>query len=115
VEIQQIVDGRAVEFQIEHQERLSDVDVVKSLIAGLHRNPWSPKMSTFSQDAHVQRLPDVMKRTGLARSSIYAAMAKGIFPAPIKLSARSIGFLSNEIDGWIADRAAARPASAANA
>ncbi|HEX8570101.1 MAG TPA: AlpA family transcriptional regulator [Caulobacteraceae bacterium] len=64
-------------------------------------------MSTSPQKT-IERLPEVIARTGLARSSIYAAIAAGGFPKPIKLSARAVGFLSSEIDEWIAGRAAAR-------
>jgi prophage regulatory protein len=58
---------------------------------------------------HLERLPAVLARTGMSRSSVYAAIAAGSFPRPIKLSSRAIGFLSAEIDAWIAQRAAARP------
>ena len=60
----------------------------------------------------VLRLPEVQKRVALSRSSIYAAVAKGTFPAPIKLSAdegaRAVGWLAEEIDQYIADRIQAR-------
>ena len=58
--------------------------------------------------SRIERLPTVIERTGLCRSQIYALLAQRRFPAKIKLSARAIGFLSHEIDGWIAERAAAR-------
>jgi prophage regulatory protein len=61
----------------------------------------------------IERLPAVLARTGLSRSSVYSLLAAGGFPPPIKLSARSIGFLSAEIDEWIAGRAAAREAAGA--
>ena len=59
----------------------------------------------------IERLPAVVARTGLSRSSVYAYMANGAFPRPIKLSARSVGFLSHEVDAWIAERAAFRDAN----
>ena len=58
----------------------------------------------------VERIPAVLSRTGLSRSSLYALVARGEFPRPVKLSARSVAFLSDEINGWIAERAAARAA-----
>ena len=57
----------------------------------------------------IERLPAVLARTGLGRSSIYAAIKRLDFPAPVKLSARAIGFLTEEVDAWIATRAAQRP------
>jgi prophage regulatory protein len=58
----------------------------------------------------IERLPQVIARTGLCRSSIYAALANpdADFPRPVKLSARSIGFRSDDIDAWIASRRSAR-------
>lgn len=48
------------------------------------------------------RLPLVMRRTGLARSTIYKLVATNRFPAPIKLTTRSVAWLQCEIDNWIA-------------
>jgi prophage regulatory protein len=56
----------------------------------------------------IERLPAVLARTGLGRSSIYAAIKRLDFPVPVKLSARAIGFLTEEVDAWIATRAAQR-------
>lgn len=56
----------------------------------------------------IYRLPSVMEATGLSRSSIYAYVANGKFPPPLKLGARSSGWLASEIDAWLLSRAAAR-------
>ena len=53
------------------------------------------------------RKPEVLKKTGLANSSMYKKIAESAFPAPIKLggkSARSAGWIESEIDQWIEDR-----------
>lgn len=55
----------------------------------------------------ILRRPEVEARTGLGRSSIYAAVAAGTFPAPVKLSARSVGWLESEIAIWLSSRVAA--------
>lgn len=68
-------------------------------------------MSNNLQSITIERLPAVIGRTGLGRSSIYAAIARGDFPQPVKLSARAVGFMSVEIDQWIAVRAARRAGS----
>lgn len=52
----------------------------------------------------IERLPAVMARTGLSRSSIYAAIAAGTFCEPVKLSRRAVGFMSAEVDQWIKTR-----------
>lgn len=53
------------------------------------------------------RLPDVKKRVGLSRSSIYARVASGDFPAPVSLGGRSIAWIDFEIQDWIDQRVAA--------
>ncbi len=52
------------------------------------------------------RLPEVMSRTGLSRSSIYNFLLAGNFPSRIKLGARSIGFLEADINDWISGKIA---------
>lgn len=54
------------------------------------------------------RLPGVIARTGLSRSTLYRLASLGQFPRPIKLGERSSAWNSTEIDAWIADRIAAR-------
>lgn len=48
------------------------------------------------------RMPDVIKRTGLSRATIYQKIKDGSFPPPTKLSAKAVGWRSDEIDRWIA-------------
>ena len=50
------------------------------------------------------RLPEVMARTGLSRSEIYRREALGQFPRRVSLGARSVGWLSTEIQVWIETR-----------
>jgi prophage regulatory protein len=49
----------------------------------------------------ILRLPEVMRLTGLGRSSIYIKISDGCFPKQIPLGVRSVGWLSNEIENWI--------------
>jgi prophage regulatory protein len=49
----------------------------------------------------VLRRPAVEHLTGLPRSSIYAEIKKGKFPQPVKLSARAVGWLSDEVEKWL--------------
>ena len=64
-----------------------------------------------SQPPLIQRRPAVEARTGLSRANIYALMAKGDFPRPVRLGARAVGWHSQEVDEWITSRAPAGPAS----
>jgi prophage regulatory protein len=60
----------------------------------------------------LERLPAVMARTGLKRSAVYALVAAGRFPKPVKLSERSSAWVVTEVDCWIAARIAERDAKA---
>lgn len=50
------------------------------------------------------RLPDVEALVGLRKSSIYDAVKRGEFPAPVKLSRRAVCWPASAIDAWITDR-----------
>lgn len=52
----------------------------------------------------ILRLPEVIERTGRSRSSLYADIDEGTFPAPINLGARAVGWIESEINQWIEDR-----------
>jgi len=43
--------------------------------------------------------------TGLARSTLYALMAKGQFPRPVKLTGKAVAWPESKIAQWLADRA----------
>ena len=50
------------------------------------------------------RLPAVMDRCALGRSSIYAGVKNGTFVTPVRLSTRAVGWREDEIDSWVAER-----------
>ena len=54
------------------------------------------------------RLPDVMARTGLSRSSLYMMLEQGKFPKPVKIGERINAWPDHEIATWIDERIAAR-------
>ena len=55
----------------------------------------------MSKDSII-RLPEVLNRTGLARTTWYRVQAVDpTAPKPIKLTSRTIGFLETEIDAFI--------------
>jgi len=57
------------------------------------------------------RLPQVIERTSLKRSTIYEMMGNGSFPKPVKLNLRSNGWIEAEIDAWLDRRVAQREAA----
>ncbi len=52
----------------------------------------------------IWRLPEVMARTGLPRSSLYHKMSLDEFPQSINLGIRSVGWIAEEVEEWINDR-----------
>ena len=50
------------------------------------------------------RLPVVIERTGLSRSTIYEMMDRDEFPRPVKIGARAIAWPSHRLDEWINER-----------
>jgi len=58
----------------------------------------------------VLKLPEVMNRCALSRSSIYAYIQNNKFPKPVSLGERAVGWLDSEITGCIAERAEQREA-----
>lgn len=54
--------------------------------------------------ANLLRLPVVIERTGLSRSSIYSKLEKGEFPKPVKLGERAVAWRDNDIADWISSR-----------
>jgi prophage regulatory protein len=68
-----------------------------------------PQVSTT--DAHgveFLRMPSVIRRTGLGRSTIYRLIAERKFPSPVKLAGRAVGWRRSDLDRW----SEARPTAA---
>jgi prophage regulatory protein len=61
-------------------------------------------MSVRKNPASILRLKDLQQRVPLSRSTLYAKIAAGEFPAPITLGPRAVGWLSSDIDKWIQSR-----------
>jgi len=56
----------------------------------------------------VLRLPEVIRSTGLARSTIYKLIAEKNFPKQIPLGVKSVGWLESDIEKWIQERVSKR-------
>jgi len=50
---------------------------------------------------NILRRKQVEARTGLSRSTIYAFISEGMFPKPINLGNRAVGWIEAEIDAWL--------------
>ena len=56
----------------------------------------------------ILRRKQVEIKTGLSRSTIYQKLEKGIFPKPISLGDRAVGWIESEVEEWLAMRVAKR-------
>ena len=59
-------------------------------------------------DLRILRMSEVVERTTLSASTIYALLAEGRFPRPVRLGPRATGWPEYVIDAWLASRIAAR-------
>jgi prophage regulatory protein len=57
-----------------------------------------------AEGIRILRLREVMRLTGMSRSSTYAAIADGKFPKQVQLTRRCVGWRANEIDKWLRSR-----------
>lgn len=48
----------------------------------------------------ILRMPDVVRLTGLSRSSIYRMIAEGEFPAPVRLRRQAVGWKASAVQRW---------------
>ena len=53
----------------------------------------------------ILRLPDVEARCAVNRRTLYYWIERGMFPRPINLGPRTVGWLDRDIEAWIAERA----------
>jgi prophage regulatory protein len=49
----------------------------------------------------ILRLPNVLDRTGLSRSTVYQRVTEGRFPRPVSLGDRAVGWVESDIEEWI--------------
>jgi prophage regulatory protein len=56
----------------------------------------------------ILRLPAVKTSTGLSRSTLYLRIANGVFPTPVNLGGRAVGWPSGEVAALNAARIAGR-------
>lgn len=55
------------------------------------------------------RLPEVMRLSGYSRSTLYALIAQGLYPKPVKISERAVAWPSHEVESMIGALVSRRP------
>jgi prophage regulatory protein len=53
------------------------------------------------------RLPQVLDRTGLSRTTLYLRISEGEFPKQVSLGARSVAWVEAAVENWISGRISA--------
>lgn len=61
---------------------------------------------------NVLKKPVVLKIVGVTRTTLQTMIENKEFPAPIRLSARAIGWIDTEVQGWLDSKIAERDAKA---
>ncbi len=70
--------------------------------------PFSSAAASAEAMPTFLRVREVMRVTGLARSTLYKMMAEQCFPAPCRLGSRAVGWRGDDIAQWSRSRPAAR-------
>ena len=60
-------------------------------------------MSDKTQSKRILRLPEVERRVGLCRSTIYLRMSQNAFPKSVPLGGRLVGWIESDILSFIDD------------
>lgn len=56
----------------------------------------------------ILRLPAVLAETGISRSTVYLQIAQGLWPKPVSLGARAVGWPASEVAALNAARIAGK-------
>lgn len=59
------------------------------------------KMTNKREDKRFIRVPEVLRKVGISRTTLYELIKKGSFPNKVKISLRSVAFVESEVDEWI--------------
>jgi len=55
----------------------------------------------MNSNAQILRFPEIQRRTGLSRSTIWRRIQQETFPAPVSLGGRAVGWRAAEVEAWI--------------
>ena len=93
----------------------NDEIITDKILARQNRPPIAPSQaqlpkatipatadSNTPREARFIKLREVMARTSLGRSTIYAKMEKGVFPRPRRLSEACVRWFESDVEKWMA-------------
>lgn len=67
-----------------------------------------PDESTTVMPPKILRKREIRQYLSLSISTVYRLEAQGLFPSRIRIGPGLVGWLKDEIDAWVAERAAER-------
>jgi len=65
---------------------------------------------TIPGTCRLLRITEVLSISGLTRATLYREIAQHDFPAPLRISARSVAWLQDEVMQWVESRIQLRAA-----
>ena len=57
----------------------------------------------MEQKKGLVRWPEVYKRTGLSRTTVWRRVNDGSFPAPVRISSQLVAWRESDLDAWERD------------
>ena len=55
------------------------------------------------------RPSEVLKMIGVSRTTLWRMVRDGVFPPPIRITKRNTGYILDDVEGWIRQRAGLVP------
>ncbi len=62
-----------------------------------------PRNNTKVNTDEIVREPELLRLTGLSRSSIYRLEKQKKFPQRVRISERAVGWIASQVQKWIGD------------
>jgi prophage regulatory protein len=57
-----------------------------------------------TESLRFERLPKVCQRIGIGKSTLYAWISQGKFPAPVRLGENTVAWDARAVEGWMRKR-----------
>lgn len=84
----------------QHTPRLAAIHATRRRCGGV----FQEEKRMMKAPERLLRLPEVEASVGLKKSAIYAMVALGTFPKPLRLTARAVVWQESLVQGWIQQR-----------
>lgn len=99
--------GRKTIGELVREREAAALEIERLRTAGAQRNTRASGQSIESlprplHDKTLLRMADVCAAVGLSRSSVYAKVAEGSFPRPVKIAQRAVRWRASDVVAWLA-------------